>query len=283
MVTVSDIIHCLDEIAPPSIAEPWDNVGLLIGDRNRLVRSLLIALDPTNRLLDEALEVGADTVITHHPIILKPLPLIDTAEPTGSLLEKALTSRLNVLACHTNFDSAQHGVNDTLAELLGLVELEPLVQSDPRRADGSGLGRIGRFPATLAGNDFIARVLHVLDLESCQTAGPLPPSIRTVALCGGSGSDLAELARQRGADVYLSAEIKHHVARWAEQCGFCVIDGTHYATEKPAVHRLARAIREYARRQGWDVTVHETATESHPFQRVTKTSESNQQTTGEAS
>lgn len=89
-VTIKDIIKCLDEIAPFTMAESWDNVGLLIGDQRREVISLLIGLDPTNRLLDEALEIGADTVITHHPAIFKPIPSINTADPAGSFLEKAL-------------------------------------------------------------------------------------------------------------------------------------------------------------------------------------------------
>lgn len=283
LVTVSDIISCLNDIAPFSSAESWDNVGLLVGNRSRVVRALLVALDPTNRLLDEARALGADTVVTHHPAIFRPLPAIDTADPTGRFLEQALGHKLNIIACHTNLDSARRGVNDALAELLGLTDLQPLVAPAMQQPDGTGLGRVGRYPDSLTGSDFIARVLNLLELPSCLVAGPLPARINTVALCGGSGAEFAELARQRGADVYLSAEIKHHVARWAEECGFCVIDGTHYATEKPVVPLLARRLREYVAERDWEVAIYETTTERTPFNHIEKTSKNNQNPTGEAS
>ncbi len=274
-VTVADIITCLDGIAPFSVAESWDNVGLLVGDQNRSVTSILVALDPTSQLLDEAIGLGADTVITHHPALFKPLLSINTADPTGIFLEKALSARLTVVACHTNLDSAEHGVNDALAERLGLIDLVPLIPADHATSEGVGMGRIGRFAKPITGSEFITRVLEVLGLPSCDTAGPLPQLVQTVALCGGSGSDLAEQALRRGADLYLSAEIKHHTARWAEACGFCVIDGTHFATEKPVVERLARNLRDAFRQRGWQVTVHETTTETHPFVRMQKTIQDN--------
>ncbi len=283
VVSVSDIINSLNDIAPVAIAEPWDNVGLIVGDRNRAVRSLLIALDPTNHLLDEAIACGADTIITHHPFILKPLPAIDTANPTGRFLEKALGARINILACHTNLDSAEHGVNDVLADLLGLDDLEPLAPTDSRHPGGTGLGRLGKYQQALSGHQFMGRLLSVLQLDSCLVAGPLPPIVRKVALCGGSGSDFAELAYRRGADLYLTAEVKHHVARWAEDCGFCVLDGTHYATERPIVHRLAERLRTDAEMRGWDLKIDETRTEQPPFYRVTAGTDNNPQATGETS
>ena len=96
-------------------------------------------------------------------------------------------------------------------------------------------------------------------------AGTMPDYVSVVALCGGSGSEFAEIARDCGADVYLSAEIKHNVARWAEECGFCIIDGSHYATEKPAMHLLAQRLRETIGLKGWNIEIYETETEHHPF------------------
>ncbi|MGA7277607.1 MAG: Nif3-like dinuclear metal center hexameric protein [Desulfocapsaceae bacterium] len=269
-VTISDIITCLDAIAPFGMAQSWDNVGLLIGDRRREVKSILVGLDPTNRLLKEALDKGADTVITHHPAIFKPFPSIDTAEPSGSFLETALVSRLNILACHTNFDSAVGGVNDALAELLGLAELSALVPAEANGTEGAGLGRVGRYPEARSGQEFIELLLDILELSSVQVAGVIPERIETVALCGGSGSEFAETARQRGADVYISAEIKHNIGCWAEEAGFCVIDGTHYATEKPAVKLLTEHLVSYAQTQGWDLTIFESTSEKHPFSTVTR-------------
>ena len=268
VITIQDIITCLDEIAPFSMAESWDNVGLLVGNRSREVRSILVGLDPTNRLLAEAIETGADTVITHHPAIFRPIPSIDTAEPAGSFLETALSAHLNIFACHTNFDSVALGVNDVLAELLGLQDIRPLVPSASHPSEGAGMGRIGVFPGGISKSAFVAIVLEVLSLQEVRVAGTLPDTISTVALCGGSGSEFAEIAMKNGADVYLSAEIKHNVARWAEESGFCIIDGTHYATEKPAVNLLVQRLREYFSNRDRNLAVKESITEKHPFTTV---------------
>jgi dinuclear metal center YbgI/SA1388 family protein len=269
-ITVADLIGALDQIAPFGMAESWDNVGLIVGDRDRTVESVLIGLDPTNRLLDEALDLGADTVVTHHPAIFKPIPSIDTGESSGRFLESALTHKLNIIACHTNFDAVCEGVNDILAELLGLQDISPLVPANAPYPDSAGLGRVGCYAQPLKRNEFITRLLDVLELDTVQIAGKLPETITAVALCGGSGSEFAETAKRSGADLYISAEIKHNVARWAEENDFCVIDGTHYATEKPAVGLLARKLREYGRAKKWNFEVSETETEHPPFSTVDK-------------
>lgn len=267
-VTIKDIITCLDEIAPFTIAETWDNVGLLVGNRNREVKSMLIGLDPTTKLLDEAQKIGADTIITHHPAIFKPIPSIDTGEPAGKFLEQALNSKINVFACHTNFDSVVPGVNDELTDLLGLENISPLIPITSQPVDGAGMGRVGYYPQPLDRSMFLNRLLAVLELSSVQVAGSLPERISCVALCGGSGSEFAEVARNCGADLYITAEIKHNIARWAEEAEFCVIDGTHYATEKPALRLLTEKLIAYATTHNWDISISETTTERHPFTMV---------------
>lgn len=269
-ITVAELIKGLDEIAPFEMAESWDNVGLIVGDLSRRASAILVGLDPTNRLLDEAIAREADTVITHHPAIFKPIPHIDISDPSGKFLEKALTHKLNIIACHTNFDSVHEGVNDILAQLLHLQEISPLVPVSPGGQAEGGMGRIGRYGEELSGKEFIQLLLDVLELPSVQVAGEIPETIKTVALCGGSGSDLAVTARNQGADVFVSAELKHSVGRWAEEIGFCVIDGTHYATEKPAVRLLAERLTAYSKEHDWNLEIYETNTENHPFSAVNK-------------
>lgn len=261
-VRVKDILNSLNALAPFSLAEPWDNVGLLVGSPEQEATAVLAGLDPTNPLLDEAIALGANVVITHHPVIFKPLPAIDTTAPYGRLLEKALASRIAIIGYHTNYDNAAKGVSTILARQLGLENLVPLI---PGGEDGTGLGRIGTFPAPLAATDFVARVLDVLGLASVHTAGRLPDQIATLAVCGGSGSEFAEQARLRGADAYLSAEIKHNIAVWAGETGFCIIDGTHYATEKPAIAALVTRLEQIGLREGWNIRTMQTNTERHPF------------------
>ena len=265
---VKDIVNSLDQDAPFSLAESWDNVGLLVGNPDREVTSVLIGLDPTNSLIDEALASGANTVITHHPVIFRPLTSINTANPTGKLLEKALVNKIAIISCHTNLDSAVDGVSDILASTLGLTELSPLLPSSEKDSPGTGLGRMGSFSAPLSAEVFLKKVLKVLNLLSVQIAGNIPETVETVAVCGGSGSDLATESLARGADVYLSAEIKHSTAIWAIENNFCIIDGTHFATEQLSVSLIADKLNQAGSNQNWNIAIRQSETESHPFVRV---------------
>ncbi len=190
-VRVKDILNSLNTLAPFNLAEPWDNVGLLVGNPDQEVTAILVGLDPTTGLIDEAMVLGANTVITHHPVIFKPLQAINTSAPEGRLLEKAITNRIAIIGCHTNFDSAQDGVSSILAEQLGLDNHTPLIPTPQGDLADTGLGRIGSFRTPLSPTEFLQRVLDVLGLDSVQMAGTLPEKITTVAVCGGSGSEFA--------------------------------------------------------------------------------------------
>ncbi len=262
---VKDILDSLNTLAPFNLAEPWDNVGLLVGNPDQEVTAILAGLDPTTSLIDEAIVLGANTVITHHPVIFKALQAINTSAPDGRLLEKALTNRIAIIGCHTNFDSTHDGVSSILAEQLGLGNHTPLIPTARGNLPDAGLGRIGSYGTPLSPSEFLNRVLDVLGLDSVQVAGILPEKITTVAVCGGSGSEFAPQARTLGANVYLSAEIKHSTAIWSIESGFCVIDGTHFGTEKPAVAFLVRMLLEAGRKEKWNIRILETTTERHPF------------------
>jgi len=270
VVKLVELLNALNKIAPFGLAESWDNVGLLIGDPERDTRSVLLGLDPTLSLLEEAISRGADTLITHHPCIFRPLPFVHTNSPDGAFLELALAEKINVIACHTNFDSAAPGVSDALARLLDLEELSPLGRISSLENKSQGLGRIGRYAEPLSFKSFMEKVFKALDIENVMLAGKSPGEVRTVALCGGSGSDLTEEAFKRGADVYLSAEIKHSTARWAEEIGFCVIDGTHYATERPALVLLEKQLEAEAVSSGWSLQILQPESEKPVFTTINK-------------
>ena len=119
-LTLRHLLDALNTIAPQHLAEPWDSVGLMVGSLEQPVSSVLIGLDPTTRLIDEAVEVGADVVITHHPFLFKPLRTIDPATPVGRFLSTALRGGIAVVAAHTNLDRTSPGVRDRLAALLNL-------------------------------------------------------------------------------------------------------------------------------------------------------------------
>jgi len=269
-IHVTELLQVLETFAPEALAEKWDNVGLLVGSPSNIVEKILIGLDPTNTLVDEAVKIGADTVITHHPVIFKPLSAIHTNDPAGRLLQKALVANINIIGCHTNLDSAVDGVNDVLASALGLTELEPLIPTATAEYSSSGLGRIGIYRQPLDRDEFIRQLFDVLQLTCFDVAGTLPDKISKVAMCGGSGSDFAAAAYAIGADVYLSAEIKHATAVWANEVGFAVIDGGHYATEKPVTRYLEQKLTEIVGEKQWQIKIHLTETEKPPFVTVYK-------------
>ena len=264
-VQIKHILACLDRLAPFSLAENWDNVGLLTGNPEAHVTSVLLGLDPSLQILDEAIALGANTLITHHPCIFHPLASVVTNTPGGIFLEKALTHKINIISCHTNLDNAVGGTNDALALALGLTDLAPLRPGTGEETGITGMGRIGTFDPPLSAPMFMDRLFHALQLDTIQIVGRIPEQIWTMALCGGSGSELAETARAQGADLYLSAEIKHSTARWAEDCGFCVIDGTHYGTEQPVMPFLQGKMQDWAAANNWSLDIFLTQTEKHPF------------------
>lgn len=261
---IIDILNNLELNAPFQLAESWDNVGLLIGNPEQTVTGVIAGLDPTNELIDEAINTGCNTIITHHPVIFKPLASINTGTPEGILLQKILSHNIAIIGYHTNFDSAEEGVSDVLSNRLGLSKLRPLLVP-PGAPKGTGLGRVGSYDRSLTAGDFTKRLLAALELKGVQMTGRLPETITTVAVCGGSGSDFAKTAFQHGVDVYISAEIKHSTAIWARENNFCIVDGTHYATEKPAVALLIKRLLKANETEDWNIKVLQSVNEKHPF------------------
>ena len=264
---VKDLLKTLDEIAAFGLAEQWDNVGLMLGEPNRSIKGILVALDPTEEILAEALEVGADCIITHHPLIFHPLKVIYTDRPMGRFLRRALENDISVIGCHTNLDQSVGGVNDVLASSLGMQDTRPLLstENDPAAELAIGFGRVGRLADPLSSEAFIGYLCDFFNLPVLRVAGQLPEEINTVAVCGGSGSDLAEAAYASGAQVYVTGEVKHSTARWAEAAGFCIIDAGHFATENPVVESLVEIILNIFTEKDINIPVMPSSKQENPF------------------
>jgi dinuclear metal center YbgI/SA1388 family protein len=253
VVKVQDLLDNIENIAGPNLAERSDNVGLLIGSPELRVSRVLLALDPTCAVLEQAEHLGAELIITHHPVIFHPLKTLRTDQPQGDFIQRALRAGISVIGCHTNFDAVRGGVSDVLAHLLGLEQVKPLVEN--QECQGCGLGRVGTLPAPMDPAAFI-RLLHTsLEPPWLLEGGPRPEQVTRVAVCGGSCSDFARTALHAGADVFLTAEVKHDVARWAEEAGLWLLDGGHFATENPAVQALEKLLVNKIRHAGLEVIV----------------------------
>ncbi|MDH3394422.1 MAG: Nif3-like dinuclear metal center hexameric protein, partial [Desulfobulbaceae bacterium] len=175
-------------------------------------------------------------------------------QPIGRLLGRSLAAGVAMIACHTNLDLVGGGVNDVLAERFGLNETQPLSGG----ADGEmGFGRVGDLSEPLAGREMLARITQILEVEALTYAGALPETVEKLAVCGGSGSELAESAQRLGAQMYITGEVKHSTARWAEAAGFCVVDGGHFATENLVMPEFVALLQRTLadRNIGVDVTV----------------------------
>lgn len=264
MPTVKDIHTALQRLAPDALAESWDNVGILAGSPQQEVHRILVALDPDKALIEEATSRHCDLIITHHPIIFKPLRAIDLGTPTGAFLAAVLRAEISVIACHTSLDSVGNGVSSTLAQGLGLNEISPLVPTDHGDSEVCGLGSIGHYQQPIPADELVRRLCRLCAPEWILAAGHKPEHVSRVAVCGGSGSDLATVALARNAEVYITAELKHSVARWAEESGIWLLDAGHFCTENPAMPLFAERIRQLFAGRDWTIPV-DVATQASPL------------------
>lgn len=279
-VLLKNLLSILDEIASFSLAESWDNVGLMVGNLSQEISGILIALDPTEEILDEAIASNINTIITHHPLIFNPITNIHTDQPLGRVLKKALKNNIAIVGCHTNLDVVSGGVNDILATELGLTDLQPLCPSQNAKhelqldTNPFGMGRIGHFSPPLDGKSLISQILSSLNIKAVQIVGDLPEKISTAAVCGGSGSDLAETAFNLGAQVYITSEIKHSVARWGEIKGFCMLDAGHFATENIIVPAFTDALQKAFTAKNFATNIKQTTKQVNPFRYCAKINDS---------
>ncbi len=261
--TVDDIISELFSWAPEDLAEEWDNVGLQVGYPFWPVKKAVIALDVTPQTLAFALEAKADIVISHHPLIFRPLKKLDLNQTTARLLAGFLRHEISVVSMHTNLDSVLGGVNDRLASMLGLQDTKPLLPREP--GSDAGLGRIGILPEPVFQEDFLPNISSALGKACLAAAGSVQGKISRVALCSGSGSGLFPEAVRKGAQAYVSAEIKHSVAREAEALGVLVVDAGHFETERPVVADIEEFLSNRSREMGWELELMVFESERSPF------------------
>jgi dinuclear metal center YbgI/SA1388 family protein len=239
-VPLSDVTAFFDAVYDPAWAESWDAVGLVCGDPGRPVERVMFAVDPVAAVVAEAVEWGADLLITHHPLLLRPVSSVAATTPKGRLVHRLITAGVALYTAHTNADVADPGVSDALARAVGLTgPLRPLAPAEDPHDGGSGrgLGRVGAVAEPMPLADFAAQVAAGLPATAggVRVAGDPDRTIRTVAVSGGAGDSLLGAARAAGVDVYLTADLRHHPAsEFAEHDeGPALLDAAHWATEWP--------------------------------------------------
>jgi len=241
---IKDIIRIMEKLAPPERAESWDNVGLLVGSSTAPVRRIMVTLDVTAEGIRDAERKQTDLIISHHPVLFRPVSAINDSTAEGSLLLQLLYSGIAVYSAHTNFDKAAGGTDDTLAELLGLQDVCPLTGSgngfDP---DRPGFGRIGKLSERQSLEHYLGKVRSALGAGKADYIGNPEKEIHTVASCAGAGGDFIQQARQAGADLFITGEVKYHEALPTLDGDMALATFGHYATERPAMNRLIQHLQ----------------------------------------
>lgn len=253
-ITTGQIIEYLEDRYPPESAEDWDRVGLVMGSRDREVRRVLLAVDPVPEVVDEAVRGGYDLLITHHPLYLRGTSYVSDDDAKGRMVRALIKADVALYSAHTNADVNVGGVADALAELFELSDVEPLIPGD---APGTGTGRLGTVRVQTL-KEFAELVASKLPAgpTGVNVGGDLSAQVRTVAVSGGSGDSFLETARERGADVYVTADLRHHPSSEHLMNGSpALICGSHWATEWPWLPKLAKELRaQFAGRIAVDVS-----------------------------
>jgi len=242
MPTVADILQYIESIAPPYMAEDWDNVGLLCGRKDREVARILVSLDPFRNVIEEAITWKADLIVTHHPLIFrdKIMALNEDTETTRNLLT-LVEHRIAAINAHTNLDLAPGGINDVLAATLGLENIQIITpEGTNENGDPYGLLRCGTV-AEQSLADFLAAVKEKLKCDGLRYVDG-GRSVRKVAVGGGSCADGMFEALAAGCDTFVTSDIKYNQFRTAFELGLNLIDAGHFHTENPTMPILAAKI-----------------------------------------
>lgn len=266
MLKVAKIIDWIEALAPFRYAASWDNCGLQVGDPDAAVARILVALDPSSGTIEEARKRECQCMVTHHPLVFRPLADIRTDKFPGNLVIKAISYGIHLIVAHTNLDAALQGTNGWLLELLSLERSSPLESnlSFVSERTYGGMGRVGFLEQPVVLSDFVESVKEALGVFPRVVGRPAKP-VHCVAVCTGSGGSLLELAISAGADAYVTGDLKYHEAQRALEADVALIDVGHFASERLIVQPLADYLQACASGEGVEVDVIASSCERDPF------------------
>lgn len=238
MTKVQDILSILEDIAPPALAEHWDNIGLLCGDSAQKVTRVLCALDVTRPVVEEAAEQHAELIIAHHPVIFTATSRVTTADETGRILRLAIQNNISLICMHTNMDCAEGGVNDALAAALHLSDIIPM-----EAGENHMLGRVGNLAQEMSPKAFALYVkdcLHAGGVRFCDGGHP----VERVAVGGGACGKCMDQALAKGADAFVIGDCSYDLMQRAQSLGLTLADAGHFPTENPVTAVFAKKISD---------------------------------------
>lgn len=251
-----DIMEIIERTYPKHAAMEWDNVGLLVGRADKDVAKIYVALDPTDDVIDEAIERGADLLVTHHPLVFSPMKQITDEHFISGRVVRLLQHDVSYYAIHTNYDIL--GMADLSAEMLDLECCQVLEPTDAQNSQG--LGRVGNLPKAMTLLQICELVKTKFGLEHVKVYGNNNGLINRVAISPGSGKHMSDLAIDKNADVFITAEIDHHEGIDAMAQGMAIVDAGHYGLEHIFIEDMALYLKKHVK--GVEV---EQAAIKHPF------------------
>jgi len=253
-----EIIEKLEQAAPVKYAEEWDNVGFLAGRREKEIKKIFIALDATDEIIEEAVVAGADMLLTHHPLIFKPVTRVNGDDFIGRRLVRLLQNDICYYAMHTNFDVA--AMAQAAADALGLTDTKVLSVTFDDGKQKEGIGRYGKGARIMSLSECAAYVKEVFRLKYVNVYGDPETPVGTVAVCPGSGKSTMKDTVAAGADVLITGDVDHHMGIDLAAQGVCVIDAGHYGSEKIFVPYM----KDYLKKEIPSIQI-QTAAEKNPF------------------
>ena len=273
--TVQDVVAAADTLWPFRLQEDWDASGLAVGRPEAVVRRIHLAVDPVAPVVAEAVEAGADLLLTHHPLMLRGVTSVAADGFKGRAVHDLVENRCALLSCHTSADSARRGVSDALIAACGINpdDAAPLVPhaTDPR----VGLGRVGALEGSVTLRELCDRLAARLPetAQGLRVAGDPDRRVSTVAVCGGSGDSLFETVRAHGADVYVTADLRHHPASEARERALgpgergtpALVDAAHSASEALWLPWAAADLQRLLASRGFRVEIHVSTLRTDPW------------------
>lgn len=240
-----NVLEFLQQFAPLELAEAWDNVGLLVGDVEEEIASVMTCLTLTPDVAAEAISEGTSLIVSHHPLLFRPIQRLTTENVEGSMLLSLIQSGIAIYSPHTAFDSARLGINQWLAERLELTDVAPL---RPRNADNRddlpGSGRYGNLRTPMSLGGFLSEIKRVLGISYLQYVGDEGRQVSRIGVACGSAAEFLPDAVALGCEVLLTGEARFHACLEARNLGAALVLAGHYATERPGVEQLAIELKQ---------------------------------------
>ena len=254
-MTVQDLYNLVDCFAPFATQAEGDNSGFLVGSASQEVTGILFALDVTEPVIDEAVSLGAQLIVTHHPLMFSPVHALTDGDYEGRLIRRLTRENISLIAAHTNLDQAPGGVNDALAKACGLTGVT-----------GEGFFRSGLLPVPLTAREYAEELGRRLR-TTVRVMGPEDRLIRKAGLCSGGGSDMWHEAAETGCDAFISGEIKHHWGLALADSGVVGFECGHFATEESGVRALAAALQKALDQVQCNVRIYVSGISAYAFPR----------------